>query len=345
MILREEFKKDFSLVKTGSKGWYYSHINSGLKCPKCGNINPEKLAFIFDDKSTRSSFHCLKCSYSSSLEKFLFFSKKKEYITNLKPIKKEIILNKRELLPKKRIGDFEEVLEEVVLPLFFKRLKYSEYLIKRGASIKLFKHWIIGKTNFEDNLKDYIIFVITENGKKVGWVARSLLSKEDIDNYNKHNKKKILRWRNSKSDFGKIVFGLDEVSSETKTIIIVEGITSKMRIDCELKLYENKDIKCCCTFGKKMTDIQLNKILKKTNSLKQIILFYDSDAVIETKNTAFKIYSSFKNIEIAFCPYKDKNNKWKDAGDLNKEELLSVLNNTKSPFLFFVDKLPNKNLI
>ena len=343
MVLREEFKKDFSLTQTGSKGWYYSHVNSGLKCPKCGNSNPEKLAFVFDKNSTRSSFHCLKCSCSSSLEKFLFLSKKREYITNYKPIKRESILEKKSLSPKKE--KISQDLQETILPLFFKRLKFSKYLMKRGATLELFKYWIIGKTDFEDNLKNYVIFVITENKKEVGWVARSLLSKEEIEKHNKESKYKILRWRNSKNDFGKIVFGLDEVSEKTEQIIVVEGITSKMRIDCELKLYSQNKIKCCCTFGKKMTNTQLNKIINKNKNLKELILFYDSDAIAEIKNTAFKIYSVFKNVKVAFCPYKDEMGKWKDAGDLNKKELLSVLNNTESPFAFFSNKLQKKSLM
>mgnify|MGYP000900956750 CR=1 FL=1 len=45
-----------------------------------------------------------------------------------------------------------------------------------------------------------------------------------------------------------------------KELIIVEGITSKLRVDCELKLYKQDNLKCVCTFGKKITDTQIIKI-------------------------------------------------------------------------------------
>ena len=66
----------------------------------------------------------------------------------------------------------------------------------------------------------------------------------------------------------------DNKELSTEEIIIVEGITSKMRIDCELELYHSSKIKSCCTFGKKITEIQLLKIKNKGQNVKRIILFY-----------------------------------------------------------------------
>lgn len=341
-VLVEKFKSDFHLKTTGTKGWWISSSScASLYCPKCKHIDSSRLAFIFGQKF--STFHCVKCNYNCRLEKYLWLMKKPEYISNIRQIKQEDILIKKELINKKEEIQIEE-LEEVQLPLFFKRLKYSKYLQKRGAKLDIYKHWIIGKTDFKDNLKDYIIFVIQENGKNIGWVARSQKSKEEIDELNKKSQYKILRWRNSKNDFGKIVFGLDEINEDTEQLIIVEGITSKMRIDCELELYKQNKIKCCCTFGKKITEIQLQKIRNKFKK-ENIILFYDSDAIQESKKTAYQFKEKFKNIFIVFCNYKDENGNYKDAGDLNKNELLTVLNNKQSPFEFFETKMQKKKLI
>ena len=343
-VFVEKFKSDFSLVPSGGKGWYISRKEeTGLYCPFCHNTNSKKLAFIFSEEGI-ASFKCPKCGESARLEKYLWLIKKQQYISNQRQIHQTDILKKKNLIIQKQKEE-EKQLEEVELPLFFKRLKYSHYLQSRGAKIDLYKYWIIGKTDFEKDLKNYIIFVIPENGINVGWVARCQKSKEEIDNYNKINKRKILRWRNSRSDFSQIVFGLDEITEETKELIIVEGITSKMRVDCELELYKQHKIICCCTFGKKMSSIQLLKIKKKGVNLQKIILFYDSDAIKASKKVVYELVSQFKEVVVAFCTYKNENGEYKDAGDLNKKELLQVLEKSQTPFQFFETKIEKKSLI
>ena len=341
-VFVEQFKSDFHLTKSGDKGWYSSRIkNTGLYCPFCHNENSQKLAFIFSEDV--ASFHCPKCGNSLRLEQFLWRIKKQEYISNQRQIQSQDILEKKTLTKKYKKEEIKD-LEEVQLPLFFKRLKYSSYLQKRGAKLELYKHWIIGKTDFEKGLKDYLIFVIPENGINVGWVARSQKSKEEIDDYNSKHNKKILRWRNSKCDFAQIVFGLDEIKDITEEIIIVEGITSKMRVDCELGLYRQHKIICCCTFGKKMSEAQLSKIRIKGMNVEKVILFYDSDAIKSSKKVCYELKRQFKEVKVAFCDFKDKKGNYKDAGDLNKSELLEVLNKAQSPFEFFESKMEKKSL-
>lgn len=342
-ILVEKFKLDFQLVPTGTKGWYISYIkNTGLYCPCCHNENSQKLAFIFSENIC--SFRCAKCAESMRLEKYLWRIKKQQYIINQRQIQSQDILKKKNLIERYNREE-QKQLEEVQLPLFFKRLKYSPYLQSRGAKMDLYKYWIIGKTDFEKSLKDYLIFVIQENGINVGWVARSQKSKKDIDEYNLIHRKKILRWRNSKCDFAQIVFGLDEINDTTEEIIIVEGITSKMRVDCELELYKQHKIICCCTFGKKMSGVQLNKIRIKGINVQKIILFYDSDAINSSKRVCYELENKFKEVKVAFCDFKNEENDYKDAGDLNKSELLKILCKAQSPFEFFESKIEKKKLI
>lgn len=342
-ILIEKFKTDFDLTTTGNRGWYISKKrDTGLFCPCCHNTNSQKLAFIFSDNIC--SFRCAKCSESMRLEKYLWRVKKQQYIINQRQIQPQDILKKKSLIKQYKKEEVKE-LEAVSLPLFFKRLKYSSYLQKRGAKLDLYKYWIIGKTDFEKDLKDYLIFVIPENGINVGYVARSQKSKKEIDEYNKTHQKKILRWKNSKCDFAQIVFGLDEITEDTEELIIVEGITSKMRVDCNLELYKQHKKVCCCTFGKKLSDIQLYKIKNKGINIQKVILFYDSDAIKASKKVVYELIYQFEKVKVAFCDFKDEEGNYKDAGDLNKEELLEVLNNVQNPLDFFESKIEKKKLI
>ena len=79
-VLKDKFISDFHLKVSGSKGWMIGYQKLGLFCPCCKHKDPSRLAFIFDTKSERASFKCVKCGYSSRLEKFLWLNNKKEYI-------------------------------------------------------------------------------------------------------------------------------------------------------------------------------------------------------------------------------------------------------------------------
>ena len=93
-----------------------------------------------------------------------------------------------------------EPLPQCSLPLLFKRTFNSDYLNSRGCISEIYNNWTIGVAGFD--LEKYVIFIIKEQDIVVGWVARSILSKETIDKLNENKDKYILRWRNStSSDF------------------------------------------------------------------------------------------------------------------------------------------------
>lgn len=347
-VLREKFKSDFKLRTTGHKGWWIAPVKTELRCSKCGNEDGSRLAFIFDANSPASSFKCVKCGFSCRLEKYLWLLHKTEYITQYRDLKQEDILTKKKLFQDQKLIDLSP-LPKVLLPVLFKRLKYSDYLQKRGLSLQIYKYWIIGKTDIVKELKDYVIFVVTENNIPVGWVARCNKSKEEIDNYNKsHKKYQILRWRNSKStDFGKIVFGIDEITEKTEIIIIVEGISSKLNVDSKFKSWNQEKLKCVCTFGKKISDTQIAKIINKAINLKEIILFYDvSDAINEEKRSSFSILKECDvDVYITYHNFKNEDGSYKDAGDMTKEELEWNLQNKRNIFDFYYNILPKRKLI
>ena len=81
-----------------------------------------------------------------------------------------------------------------------------------------------------------------------------------IENYNKARPKghRYLRYQNSvDTDFGKMVYGIDECTENTHTLIGVEGITDKFNVDRLLGLYKQEEIKCGAFFGKKISPEQM----------------------------------------------------------------------------------------
>ena len=84
-----------------------------------------------------------------------------------------------------------------------------------------------------------------------------------------------------------------------------------------------------------MSDIQLQKIKIKGINVKKVTLFYDSDAIKASKKVIYDLTHEFEEVGVAFCTYKDNEGNYKDAGELNKQELLQILNNLQSPFEFF----------
>jgi len=339
---KDKVISEFGLKFSGQKGWMIGS-HSVYKCPKCGNDNPGKLAVLFGEQV--ASWKCVKCSAHMRLEVLLWKIGKKELISKYKDIDSDIILEKRKLITEKIKSITIEELPKCSLPILFKRIYDSEYLNSRGCTESIYKNWTIGVSNFDEELKNYIIFVIKENNINVGWVARSILSKEEIDLYNEENKKKILRWRNSgETDFSKIVFGLEEINENTETVICQEGITSKLNTDIKLNLFSDDFMKCICTFGKKISDIQIKKIFLKGPNIKNFILFYDPDAVNSIREYSFLIQEVFPTVLIAFNPIKKDDGNYKDAGDMNLEEFNETFDNLKTPFYFWNNQLPIKKL-
>lgn len=343
MIFSEKFISDYQLRKVNSKGWHVGTIKLDLYCPHCHNDNPAKLAFIFGKNVC--SFHCVKCDFSCRLERFFYLIRKNQYVSQYKDVEEEEIFHKRELLEKRSYDLDIKDLPECPLPVCFRRITDSKYLDKRGCTPEIYNTWNIGITDMFKKLKGYLIFAIPENGKNVGWVARSQKSKEEIDKLEKQGIY-MLRWRNSdSSDFSQIVFGLDEITDRTEVVIIVEGITSKMNTDVQLELYSDEYMKCVCTFGKKISEIQILKIAKKGINIKKVILFYDVDAVKASKQYAFLLQQYFKDVQIAYGVYHNQDGTVKDAGDMTYQEFQEVFGNLRTPFEFYNTILEKKSLV
>ena len=186
------------------------------------------------------------------------------------------------------------------------------------------KHYLINNIGICKN-EDYITFLVEEGNEIKGFVKRSIHSKLWIDKYNELNSKKYLRWKNSLSNFGKLIYGYNQITTSTKIAILVEGITSKANIDKLLNLYYDNEICCLVTFGKKITKEQILKILSCGENIEKVILLYDGDVGKNLKNIGLFI-SNYTDINIGLLP------KEKDPADLDKKELMQILDRLKNPF-------------
>ena len=130
-----------------------------------------------------------------------------------------------------------------------------------------------------------------------------------------------LRYKNSiDTDFSCLLYGYDDIiEGETKTVIITEGVFDKISCDKKLRLYEDKSVRCVCTFGKKISDTQIKKLLNK--GVENIILSYDYDALKEIKRYGIELTKFFYSVSVAVSTNK------KDIDECTAEEVLEVFAN------------------
>lgn len=319
------------------KGW----ITSPKECPWCGKDNHHfgiKFSKRTAKHSNEASFHCFKCEVKGG--EFLLF-KQLDMLTFLRQgdyIKQDKALEKK--IDTRLWSKDEDELELDVItrhkPLGFRRIKTDEYLTSRGFELWQFSEYEIGRTRLSLKLRDYIIFLINEGGENKGYVARIAWDKKKIDSYEKKTGKRVVRYRNEGGvDFAKLLFGIDELDARTLTVILVEGVTDKANVDRLLNRINLRDrIKCCCTFGKKISDEQAEKLYRK--GIKNIVFLYDPDAIKASKQYSIKLKSRF-NVLVGFL--RDK-----DPGDLSLEEFENVMEGLEDPINFSVNRVQKRKL-
>lgn len=321
--------------RASPKGW----ITSPLACPWCGKDNYH-FGIKFTPKTTKHnnevSFHCFKCDVRGG-EFLLFkqldlltFLQQGEYIKQDKAIEKKIITR----------ATLDEGLDLKVptrhVPFGYRRVSTDEYLVERGFDLWQFSEYEIGRTRLFGKLKDYVIFLVMEDGENKGYVARITWSREKIKKIEEKTGKRVVRYMNEGGvDFARLLFGIDELDEKTITVILVEGVTDKANIDRLLnKLNLREKIRCCCTFGKKISEEQAEKLYLK--GIKNIVVLYDPDAVEASKQHSVRLKRRF-NVLVGFL-------KEKDPGDLDLEEFQDVMEALEDPINFSVNKLQKRNL-
>jgi hypothetical protein len=320
---KQQIIKSFQLKPFGSKGW----LRGSLSCPDCGRN--DKFAILFGDKGGVS--HCFYCSTAYPLFRLL------------KNIGREDLLDKQyehkeniTLAPLNQLNVSDDNLT-AELPIGYRRIKFDQYLSDRGFTEDQYDRFGVGLSDLDPRVHDKLIFTIYQKGKLAGWMARSRNSKE----WHKENLRKckelghplVLRYRNSENDFSKMLGGLDEITEETHTVILVEGLMDKANIDRMMGLYNHPSVKCCFTFGSDLSSSQANLI---PSTVETVVLMYDDGTIHNMREAGMRLLSFF-DVRVALIEDEDV-----DPGNITASYLSRILRDMKSFLYFYTHVLPSK---
>lgn len=284
-------------------------------CIFCG-----KEQHMYVNKKTQM-FDCKKCGEYGSVYKIL------RHLNKLYLLDGSTIEN-RERIESIR-GRREEMNDNVVelsdlpvkkMPVGWRISENStKYLLSRGITSEDCKRYNIGASDMLSKYVNYVLIPIYDDKKIRGFIGRYGAKKVP------ENK---LRYNNSRdTEFSELLFGYDEIVSGTDTVILVEGIFDKIAVDKTLRLWDGKEIKCVCTFGKKISDKQIAKLMLK--GITNVILLYDFDAIREIKKYGLELEKHFVT-SITFTTKKD-------IDECTREEALEVFTHLQSPDKFNED--------
>lgn len=281
-------------------------------CPICG-----KEHHFYISRKTQM-WDCKKCHECGNVYKLLKILDKRYLLAGSTIVDKDKIDSIRNI--NQKIINNVEVSELPVrhMPAGWKvSIESTDYLISRGITAEDCKRYNIGSTDLLRRYKDYVLIPIYDNGKIRGFIGRygSKIVPE--------NK---LRYNNSiGTEFSELLFGYDEIlNGFTSTVILVEGIFDKISVDKALDLWRDNEIKCVCTFGKKISEKQINKLLLK--GVTNVILLYDFDAIKEIKRYGLELEKYF----ITGITYTNK----KDIDECSTREAQEVFTRVMKPMEF-----------
>lgn len=219
--------------------------------------------------------------------------------------------------------EIDDNLVEVVMPKGYKRCFKNTYLKSRGWNVDDYYQFPVGiNRGIDREFADYIILEVVDDGKTVGYVARSTMSKEDIERYNARHHFKIRRYKNSDESIGngfsKMLYNYDAIiPMETHSVILCEGPFDVVGLNRKLELYDNHSIVPVATFGKKISQEQMYKLQKK--GVEQIVIGYDNDAKETTARIAMELEKYF-DVLIADIP----DGVGKDWDEMDLEDIYDV---------------------
>jgi DNA primase len=311
-ISDEDLKGVLLNPKLNTKGQYI------CDCPFCGK---EKHFYI--SKSTQL-WDCKKCGENGNVYKLLKFLDKTFLLAGRTIEDKSEIISIRgqkqaDLAPEEVKVDKLPVLK---LPVGFRVSVDDEYLLNRRLSKEEIKYYKIGGTALLRKYKDYVIMPVYDDGEIRGWVGRYRGAKVPDG---------VPRYKNSPgTNFSKLLYGYDEIiKGKTEIVILVEGIFDKIAVDRYLKLRWQDEIKCVCTFGKKISGEQVAKLVEK--QVGRLVLLYDFDAISDIKRIGVELDKTFFT-SITFTTKKD-------IDECTEDEALKVFEKFYKPYEF------NENII
>lgn len=333
-VNKSKLIEEYQLKPFGAKGWLGS---KSLVCPFCGK--GDKFGVKLEEDG-RGVFHCFKCDKKGSITFLMKAMKREDLIVGTNNVEYTLnnILDGNLSVQPKRDIDLE--CPEIKPPLGFKALKACEYLEQRGWEPWQLQLYHAG-TSIEPKLKDKITFLLYEEGKIIGYLSRSKKSKEwhkkNLKDHKEGKCRLVLRYDNSPSTpFERVVGGIDEiVQGQTKTVLLVEGIMDKANTDKVLHLNESPEVKCCFTFGCKLSESQMMKLYNK--GVETIILLYDPGTIQQVKSASLKLSKKF-NIKVGELTGE------KDPGEMSYCEFEKVFLHLMSPMEYYANRMLKLNL-
>lgn len=299
--------------------------NINASCPICG-----KSGHFFINVLTQK-WDCKKCGRQGGIKSLLFELERMDLMAG--PV---VDLGKQ----LKKLGNVEEEetidldIRTIKMPIGSKKLDYDadtpmvNYLKSRKLTRKDFELYEPSSTDLKERYNGYALLKIKRDFLLKAFIARYALDiPEDSE---------INRYDNSRSEFSKLLFGLDEVNAGTDSLILVEGALDKIGVTTELNLHKEKDFKCLGTFGKKISAAQL--LLLNNTGANNIFLMFDArDAVNDMKQKAYTLERTFKNVFITYLYPEDPN-------EATAKQLLQALEKAKRPAQFWFDKIQKRKL-
>lgn len=282
-------------------------------CIFCG-----KEQHMYVNKTTQM-FDCKKCHEYGSIYKILKHLDKLYLLEGSTIKEQERIESIREMTQELVSNDDTELSELPVkkMPVGWKvSAKSTKYLLSRGITSEDCKRYNIGATDMFRKYENYVLIPVYDGGEIRGFLGRYGARKVP------DNK---LRYNNSiGTEFAELLFGYDEITDNTSTVILVEGVFDKIAVDKVLHLWDGEEVKCVCTFGKKISDKQIKKLMLK--GVTNVILLYDFDAVKEIKKYGLELEKYF----VTSITYTNK----KDIDECSEDEALEVFTHLMKPMDF-----------
>lgn len=217
-------------------------------------------------------------------------------------------INIKEVIEQEK-SEMEEEVKPIDPPEYFTLLnKANEYLRSRGISDEDVRFYKMGFC-FAGRYAKRIIIPIIENGKWYGFVGRISRDRREGEDPKEFKKKKF---RNTKdAPFANLLFNIEEASKHNE-VVITESVLDSVSVGRD----------GTCTFGKKISDYQIRKLLDY--NVRSILLLWDSDAREDMVKTIPKLRFFFK-VRALFLKEGDPNS--------NRENLRKMMKKDSESFI------------
>ena len=312
----KELFEFFSNVKISSNS-----KNLKVDCPKCGKN--ECYVSIHKENHPGRCWREIQCGHTFNIFSILkSLGRLEEFTSDYRSYTEELNYS---LLDKSLNRELPELVE-VKLPIGFREITQSDYLDSREFVQIDYQELRPGISKLSPRYKDNIIFPVIENNKTVGFISRSIHSKEKCKELG------VLRYQKSETDFEHIIYGLSE-NTNIETTILVEGIFDYRKVKRTLELYQ-LDYFVFPLLGVFLSPIQVLKL--KDRGCKNLIFLLDPD--IEPKLREFS-----KNLLYDFNCFISSL-KENDPGDSSYQEILLSLEDRELLESYLINQLPKKSL-